>query len=609
MKIRPGTILRSLASVLILGTGPAFSGAAVADGVNVELARENSCTLTTFQEIFRNDPDTAVLQVRQYKAGDLLPNVVVDHGIEPGATPQPVKADLCHVKLVVGPAYPGPANAPSTSAGIGIEIWLPSKANWNGRFNAIGGAGWSGGDATNLTRVSTIDTAPDSNRWRSSSTVAGEDGSATAMTDTGHTSGNVAKFLNPDGSFNTRGLEDFSIRSLREQAIKGKAVVAAYYGRPARYNYFTGGSGGGRQAFQIAQRLPDEYDGIFTAVPGVSFMRFLIAGLYPQLVIQRDLGGKFMTPAQVKLVSNKAIASCDMAGGHHLGIILDNAACRYDPTKDRTVLCESSGGTNKTDACVSRAEALAMNKIWYGMTSDGSVPDPALDNGWGTPLGGVRRWYGVPRGTDILQSLAGPNGAILSKDLVAMVMQKPSLGSSAFVNAAGNGADGWKEMTYADLTAVFDRAVELQPTFAHLDADNADLSAFRAHGGKMIVFNANNDTIIHSQGALAYHDRLARKMGAANLKGFYRMFTAPGMGHIQFANGTTNSDALIPVAGRWQFRDLIVNWVEKGIAPDNVVFTSETGNPEKQSLPVCEYPKVPAYVRGDSRLASSYRCR
>jgi len=587
-----------------------FSPAAVrAESPEATGSKGNPCSQTRFREIFKDDPDTAVLQVRQYKAGDLLPNVVVDHVIEPGATPQPVKADLCQVKLVVGPAYPGPGNAPSTSAGIGIEMWLPSPEVWNGRLHALGGSGWSGGDATTLTRVSSIDTSPDSSRWRSSSTVAAEDGSATSMTDTGHTSGSSAKFLNPDGSFNKRGFEDFSIRSLREQAIKAKVVIAGYYGRPQKYAYFVGGSGGGRQSFQVVQRLPEQYDGIMTTVPGVYFTRFILAGLYPQIVIQRDLGGKFLSSEQVNLVSNKAIASCDMVGGRHLGFVLDNSACRYDPTKDREVLCTASGGTNSSPACVSRAEALALNKIWYGMTSDGSVPDPALDNGFGTPLTGVRKWYGVPRGTNILASLAGPEGANLSKDLIAMVMQKPSLGTKAFFNATGKGEDGWKSLSYADLAAAFDRAVALQPQFHHIDADNPDLSAFKAHGGKFIQFVAANDTIIHSSGSIDYHLKLAKKMGEASLREFYRFYMAPGLGHVQFMHGTTNPAANPPVPGRWQLRDLIVNWVEKGIAPGDIVMTSEGGAPEAQSLPLCEYPRIPAYRKGNTYRASSYRCR
>jgi hypothetical protein len=88
----------------------------------------------TLKEAFKPDADTTVLAVKAFKKDDPL----LLSG-EPG--PQTGKAlnDLCLVKLLVGPGNPGPADAPSTSAGIGIEVWLPAPANWNKRLHALGG--------------------------------------------------------------------------------------------------------------------------------------------------------------------------------------------------------------------------------------------------------------------------------------------------------------------------------------------------------------------------------------------------------------------------------------------------------------------------------------
>src|SRR5690606_12164695 len=105
----------------------------------------------------------------------------------------------------------------------------------------------------------------------------------------------------------------------------------------------------------------------------------------PQLVIQRDLGGTPLSEAQLDLVSNAAIHACDVVGGQHLGYILDPSQCRYDPTEDAAVLCAGDGGCNDTPHCVSKIQAQAINKIWYGPTRDGSVPDPGIDNGWTMP--------------------------------------------------------------------------------------------------------------------------------------------------------------------------------------------------------------------------------
>src|SRR5207344_3653992 len=96
---------------------------------------------------FKPDADTTVLLVKSFKAGDAIALANTP------ATPAPPTApsDVCLVKILVGPGNPGPAGAPSTSGGIGIEVWLPTRANWNRRIHVIGGGGWAGGVQTSLT--------------------------------------------------------------------------------------------------------------------------------------------------------------------------------------------------------------------------------------------------------------------------------------------------------------------------------------------------------------------------------------------------------------------------------------------------------------------------
>ena len=89
---------------------------------------------------FHPDADTSVVAVRLVKKGEEL--------MAPDAQ-QPVTAaaDLCLVKLLVGPGATAEKNktARSYSEGIGIEVWLPTQANWNERIRNYGGGGWVGG--------------------------------------------------------------------------------------------------------------------------------------------------------------------------------------------------------------------------------------------------------------------------------------------------------------------------------------------------------------------------------------------------------------------------------------------------------------------------------
>ena len=102
----------------------------------------------TLKDEFKPDSLTTVLLVKAFKKGDPLTL----------SSPPPAGAlvaanDVCVVKLLVGPGNPGPAGAPSTSAGIGIEVWLPTPATWNKRIHVIGGGGWAGGVQTSLTQL------------------------------------------------------------------------------------------------------------------------------------------------------------------------------------------------------------------------------------------------------------------------------------------------------------------------------------------------------------------------------------------------------------------------------------------------------------------------
>ncbi|MNK95288.1 Tannase and feruloyl esterase [compost metagenome] len=577
----------------------------------------------TIKTGFKPDDQTTVLLVKAFRKGDPLALTEAVTADTPTAG-----NDLCLVKLNVGPGNPGPAEAPSTSAGIGLEIWLPTPANWNQRVHALGSGGWGGGNEGSTTKLQN-----QLNAGGSAAAVAASEGAVSVTTDTGHadTAHGGSFAMNPDGTINTVQWRDFSTRSVHEMAVKSKALAKAYYGAAPLYAYFDGGSMGGRQALGSPQVNPADFDGILVAFPANNWTRFITADLYPQIVFQRDLGGVPLTTGQQNLASNAAINACDLVGGQHLGFILDDAQCRYDPTKDANVLCQgiagNSGvaGKNTTPDCVNLAQATALNKIWYGMTSDGSVPDPAVDNGWDTGLSGNRRWYGTPRGTS-LSTIASPTGPFtIAVDVVALNLQDPTLAGPTFLNASGNGASKWKSLSYAQLSNAFDRGTALQGAFDHVDADNPDLSAFKARGGKILHYHGMADGAIMPQGSIDYFERVVARMGGlASAQDFYRLYLVPAMGHgficlngtffcndftTRYFNGTTNPDAHPPVPDRRQLYAALQAWVEKGVAPDVLAAQTLPSSPVAKSLPLCAYPKKITFASGDPLVAASYACR
>ena len=108
-------------------------------------------------------PQTKILLVKTFRRGEPL---VIDLQGRPAATvvegapqaPAPIAvSDFCLVKLRVSPGDPGPEGAPSTSAGIGIEILLPDPADWNGRIRAYGNSGRAGTPQASLSVVASDD--------------------------------------------------------------------------------------------------------------------------------------------------------------------------------------------------------------------------------------------------------------------------------------------------------------------------------------------------------------------------------------------------------------------------------------------------------------------
>ncbi len=602
----PQNVLAAIAAVTILGVP--FHGSA---------DDHHKQKLLTCDDTLKNDfqPDslTTVLLVKAFNKGDALT-------LSTPTPTTPVAAnDVCVVKLLVGPGNPGAAGAPSTSPGIGIEVWLPSRANWNRRIHVAGGGGWAGGSQTSLTVLAGAGGA--GGTTPSPSFIATVEGAVSANTDTGHSGPGGGSFaMNPDGSINAVLWNDFAQRGIHEMAVKAKQLTSAYYGKAAKYSYWDGFSTGGRQGHKLAQLHPDDFDGILAGAPAFNWTRFITNELYPQIVYQPDLGGTPLTASQLNMLGNAAINACDVVNTQHMGYIPDPSECRYDPTLDASVICVANGGTNTTANCVTPLQAQAMNKLWYGQTRDGTAPPPSADNAWSVHIGiGNHLWYGLARGSSF-GGLGGPGPFTIATDLVALELQNPMLATPSFINATGNGANGWKNLSYAQLANAYDQGLILQSSFGHINTDDANLQPFRRSGGKMIIYHGLADVLIMPQGSVNYYERVIREMdGLHEVQKFYRLFLIPGMTH-GIGNGTTNPNANPPLPGvaggdgiadgTSQLYDVLTAWVEKGAAPRRIDISSAvtTAFPVAKSRPICAYPKKATYVSGDINAAASYVC-
>src|SRR5205085_6681738 len=94
-----------------------------------------------------------------------------------------------------------------------------------------------------------------------------------------------------------------------------------------------------------------------------------------------------------------------------------------------------------------------------------------------------------------------------------------------------------------------------------------DLNAFLAAGGKMITYHGLADQLIFPRGTYHYYNTIAQG-NYQDTQTFYRFFPYPGNAHCGGGTGPQiNAEALFST---------LVDWVERGVAPDFVVASQTT---------------------------------
>jgi Tannase and feruloyl esterase len=128
---------------------------------------------------------------------------------------------------------------------------------------------------------------------------------------------------------------------------------------------------------------------------------------------------------------------------------------------------------------------------------------------------------------------------------------------------------------------------------------STDLSAFRRHGGKLIIWQGWADQAIPTFGTVDYYQTLVSRMGGLTAtQQFARMFLFPTVAHCGGGYANSSFDLVYPM----------VQWVEGGTAPSEVTATDTIASKSLQR-PVYPYPLVPKYDGNgaDPSLVTSFR--
>jgi hypothetical protein len=333
--------------------------------------------------------------------------------------------------------------------------------------------------------------------------------------------------------------------------LAAKDVIRAYYGTDPAHSYFNGCSTGGRQGVMEAQRFPDEYDGIVAGAPVINFPEMQTGQIWGQLAMLASVNP--VAPCKFEAALAAAIEACDTVGdGVRDGVIGDPLACGFDPG---TLV-----GRDTPCGPITAADVDVIRKIGEG-------PRRA-DGGF--------LWYGLAPGAPFagLHDTVEVDGRLEGKPF-----QYDLWWLGLFL--AQDRRWDWKTLTPASFEAFFDQAVRQYNDV--LGADNPDLSAYAASGGKLLLWHGAADFGVPFQGTVDYYERVQATLGADRAQEFVRLFLAPGVGHCRGGAGAQPAD---PLAA-------LVDWVENGKAPatlhgerldENGVATA--------TRPICPYPTV-----------------
>ena len=518
-------------------------------------------------------PDTTITLATDNTTGVFVP---------PGSSPIPGLPAFCRVTATL---------TPTSDSNIKIEVWLP-ETTWNGRFLGTGGGGFQGVITYNELALGIQAGFAATN----SDLGTGSSGCSPLYCGSDGNMGNPLAIAFGDPASPATGLfghperiKDFGYRAIHLMTVRGKEIANAFYGQNAHRAYFAGCSTGGQNALMEAQRFPNDYDGILAGAAAFNRTHLHMVGLG----VWQDThasASRFIQPGQMTLINKAVLAQCvgQDGGASTDPFLTDPRDCHFDP---KALLCT---GGKVPPACLTADQVTTMQKYYAGTIDpvNGQVINPGSERG---------------NETDNVLAL----GLAFTEDLPEPAFDGlfywvfgPSFGYPASaVNFANFDF-------HRDVHTVDDQLARV------LNADSSDLSEFRGHGGKLLMYHGWADPLIPSQSSINYFNALVggdnSGMQQANFmpgdprldktQKYARLFMVPGMYHCSGGPGPNTFDALTP----------LVTWVETGVAPETIVatkFVNDTPPAVQMTRPLCVFPKVAKYKgSGSTSIAANFTC-
>lgn len=372
---------------------------------------------------------------------------------------------------------------------------------------------------------------------------------------------------------------DFGYQGTHAMTVAAKSIIEQFYGRSASYSYFAGGSTGGQQGLIEAQRYPEDYDGILAGAPGSDRTHLHTQFLWNLQATKTEDGSLMFTMEELEKITAVVVEHYAAVSGSAPG---DNFIS--DPrvfTVDCSVFEEIG---------LSEQQIEALTKIYSGPVN---------------PRTGKQIFSGIVPGSECHMG-----GLFLGQNAQVWM----SIIGFPFRWTFG------KEFDYEKFD--FDKDVdELDKKLASVvNANSPDLTNFRNHGGKLLMYTGTTDTQVATFSTIQYYERIIKQEGGLEeAKKFARLYVVPGLGHVQAGPGINDigqvvSSGEVPLDAEHNILTALMEWVEYGRVPEKIIgtafnnvdpFSGECHNIKFQR-PIYPYPMFPHYIGGDVKNPDSY---
>lgn len=367
--------------------------------------------------------------------------------------------------------------------------------------------------------------------------------------------------------------EDFGWRSNHVVTLIAKAIATHYYGKPIKHSYMAGNSKGGQAVLLEAQRFPEDFDGLMPSAPVYDYTgRSVIAAAWFAQAVSNGHGGSVLDAAAVQAIHESVLDHCGAQAGVEEGLVTDPPSCRWQP---EMIACATGGSgpdclNAKQVAAVKRLMTPATNSNGEVLYLYSHIPGTETQwEGWNYP--------GVPS--------PGYPPRFANMELPGEYLKYL--------------ADEKMREKGGALSFDFDRdPPTLERARRIYDATSLDLRAFKARGGKMLMWHGWADGSIMATSSIGYYEAVMKFMGGRKqTEEFFRLFLVPGVHHGGGGPGLTDFDALTALE----------NWVETGAAPEKLITCRSSNAVVQGCRPVFPYPVLAHYAgKGDPKQADSF---